>query len=131
MKVKSTVKVIDASARTTAVKITANSLANSILGGTGNYSVWGGTGNDSLWGDAGNDMFFYAKGDGKDVIFGFEDGDTLTLDNLTFTSSHSTSTGAITLKLDGGTITFKDFTATTFNINDDTYKISGSKLNKQ
>ena len=112
-------------------KLLGGSGNDCIKGGTGNDSLWGGTGNDSLWGDAGNDTFYYAKGDGKDVIFGFEDGDTLTLDGLNFTSSYSASNGTITLTFDSGSITFKEFTATTFHIDNDTYQISGSKLNKQ
>jgi len=99
--------------------------------GSGNDSLWGGTGNDSLWGDAGSDTFYYAKGDGKDVIFGFEDGDTLTLDNLDFTASYNKSKGTITFNVDGGSVTLKDFTATTFHVNNSTYKISGSKLVKK
>ena len=102
-----------------------------IKGGKGNDSLWGGKGNDTLWGDAGNDKFFYAKGDGKDIIFGFEDGDTLTLDGLDFTASYNKSKGTITFKVDGGSITLKEFTASTFHINNDTYAISGTKLKKQ
>ena len=112
-------------------KLLGGSGNDCIKGGKGNDSLWGGAGNDSLWGDAGNDTFYYAKGDGKDVIFGFEDGDTLTLDGLNFTSSYSASNGTITLTFDSGSITFKEFTATTFHIDNDTYQISGSKLNKQ
>jgi len=99
-----------------------------LLGSAGNDSIAGGKGNDSLWGNAGADIFFYAKGDGKDVIFGFEDNDTLTLDNLTFTFSYSSKSGALSLKVTNGSITLKDFSATTFNINDTAYKLSGKKL---
>lgn len=70
--------------------------------------------------------------EGKDIIFGFDKNDTLTLDNLTFTSTtYSKSKSTVTLKFDTGSITFKDYTATTFHINDDTYKISGAKLVKK
>lgn len=145
----SKIKVIDASTRTTAVKITGNALANTILGGSGkdtlsggygndklygksgNDILIGGKGNDSLWGDSGADTFLYSTGDGKDVIFGFDDKDTLTLDNLDFTTSYNQSKGTITFKVDGGSVTLKEFTATTFHVNDDIYKISGSKLKKQ
>lgn len=68
-------------------------------------------------------------GDGKDVIYGFDNIDTLTLDNLTFSSSsYSKKNQSVTLKFDNGSIIFKDFTATTFHINNDTYKITGTKL---
>ena len=105
---------------------------NDILrGNKGNDSLWGGKGNDSLWGNAGADTFIYSKGDGKDIIFGFDSKDTLTLDNLDFTASYSKSKGTITFKVDDGSITLKDFTATNFHVNDSTYKISGSTLKKQ
>ncbi|MBQ3442951.1 MAG: hypothetical protein IJG33_06880, partial [Selenomonadaceae bacterium] len=98
-----------------------------IYGGDGNDTLWGGAGNDSLWGNAGADKFIYASG--KDIIFGFANNDTLTLDGLDFTSSYKN--GAVTLTFDNGSVTFKDFTATTFHIDGDSYKISGSKLVKK
>ena len=117
---------------------------DSLFGGTVNDILIGGKGNDSFWGhtindafiysggNAGNDMFIYAKGDGKDVIYGFDNNDTLTLDNLDFTISYSKKNKAVTLKFDdGGSITLKDFTTTTFHINSDAYKISSSKFIKQ
>ena len=97
-------------------------------GDTTSY-VYGGKGNDSLWGSADTDKFIYTAGDGKDIIFGFDSKDTLTLDNLAFTSSYKDN--ALTLTFDSGSVTFKDFSATTFHIDNDTYKISGSKLKKQ
>ena len=99
--------------------------------GKGNYSLWGGADNDTLYSSSGADKFIYGKGDGKDIIFGFDDKDTLTLDNLDFTPSYSKNNGTITFKVDDGSITLKEFTATTFHINNDTYKISGSKFKKQ
>ncbi|MBD3879469.1 MAG: hypothetical protein SR1Q5_07275 [Quinella sp. 1Q5] len=112
-------------------KLLGGSNNDCIKGGSGNDSLWGGTGNDSLWGDAGADRFIYAEGDGKDIIYGFENSDTLTLDGLEFTSSYSKSKGTLALTFDEGSITFKNFTATTFHIDGNTYKISGSKLVKK
>ena len=103
---------------------------DTIYGGVGNDILTGGKGNDSLWGGDDDDEFIYAAGDGKDVIFGFEDGDTLTLDNLAFTSSYKNNVVSLTFN-DGGSITLKDFSASTFHIDNDTYQISGSKLKKQ
>ncbi|MBR3499345.1 MAG: hypothetical protein IKO05_10175 [Selenomonadaceae bacterium] len=150
------VKTVDASARTKAIQITGNAKANSIVGGSkgdtldggqghdtivggsgsdkiyggsGNDCIIGGAGNDSLWGDAGADKFFYALGDGKDIIFGFDDKDTLTLDGLDFKASYKNE--ILTLKVDGGSVTLKDFSAKTFHINDGVYKLSGSKLVKK
>ena len=134
--VDSAVKKIDASSRTKAIKIIGNAKANSIVGGAGNDcisggkgndSIFGGAGNDSLWGNAGNDKFFCGEGD--DIIFGFANGDTLTLDNLKFKTSYKD--GVVNLTFDGGSVALKNFSATTFHINDDVYKISGKKLVKQ
>ena len=92
----------------------------------GSATVTGGKGNDSLWGSSYADNFIYSAGDGNDVIYGFDDKDTLTLDNLDFKASYKND--ALTLKITDGSIMLKDFTATTFHINDSAYKINGSKL---
>ncbi|MBR1647521.1 MAG: hypothetical protein IJ685_12205 [Selenomonadaceae bacterium] len=102
-----------------------------LWGGKGNDKLFGGTGNDSLWGDAGADTFIYGNGDGKDVIFGFDDTDMLEITGV-FSATYNKSKNQIAFKV-GSTaraITLKDFTATTFNINGDDYKISGTKLVK-
>ncbi len=102
-----------------------------LYGGAGSDSLWGGAGNDSLWGDAGADTFIYSSGDGKDVIFGFDDTDMLEITGA-FSASYNKSKNQIAFKV-GSTasaITLRDFTATTFNINGDDYKISGTKLVK-
>ena len=147
------IKVINASKRKTSVEIIGNDLANTInggskadtlrgagdndylfgnkgndkiYGGTGNDYIYGGAGNDSLWGDKGNDTFVYMNGDGKDVIFGFENGDMLqVMDEFTSTCNN----GVVTLNLEsGGSITLKEYTASRFNINGTSYKISGKTL---
>ncbi len=108
----SAVETADASTRTKNTKITGNALANTIQGGSKKDTLYGG------------------YGDGKDTIVGFDNNDTLTLDGLDFTASYKNK--AVTLKFDdGGSIMLKSFTATTFHIDDDVYRISGSKLKKQ
>ena len=106
---------------------------NDILkGGAGNDSLWGGAGNDSLWGDAGADTFIYATGDGKDVIYGFENNDMLKITRA-FSASYSKSKGEVYFKV-GTTskaITLTDFSASSFNVNGDIYQISGTKLVKK
>jgi len=133
------VKVIDAADRTKAVKIFGNSKANSISGGTkndkiyggaGNDTIYGGKGNDSLWGDAGKDVFVYETGSGKDVIYGFENNDLLKITG-TFSASYNDSKNEIAFKVGSGSVTLKEFTATTFNVNGDKYKISGSNFVKK
>lgn len=101
-----------------------------LYGGNDADTLKGGKGNDSLWGNTGADTFIYTAGDGKDTIYGFDDKDTLTLDGLDFTPSYKK--GIVSLKFaDGGSISFKNFKATNFHIDNDTYKISGSKFKKQ
>ena len=122
-------------------KLYGDSGKDSLSGGKGNDSLWGGSGNDtliggigndSLWGNSGADTFVYYTGDGHDVIFGFDNKDTLTLDSLTFTSIYSKKNKAVMLNFDSGSITLKDFGSTsTFNINGTNYKISGTKLVKK
>lgn len=155
----STIKEIDASVLKSKVKLVGNSLANTIKGGrkddnllggagadklygnagndilkgsAGSDSLWGGLGNDTLWGDAGKDTFIYASGEGKDVIYGFENNDLLKITGA-FSASYSKSKGEVYFKV-GTTskaITLSDFSATSFNINGTNYKISGTKLVKK
>ncbi len=148
-----------AAKRTKAIQITGNELANSIVGGTkndilygvagadtlaggdgndklygqaGNDSLWGGAGDDSLWGGDGNDTFLYKPGTGNDVILDYTDGDMLQLLDGKFSKSkYSNGTLALTIK-GGGSVTFENVTtATTFNINDKLYEVSGSKLSRK
>ncbi len=103
--------------------------SDTLKGGKGNDTLVGGAGNDSLWGDAGSDTFIYSSGTGNDIIYGFDKNDTLTLDSLDFTATYKSK--AVTLTFEEGSVTLKDFTASTFHINDETYKISGSKFVKK
>ena len=103
--------------------------ADTLKGGAGNDTLIGGAGNDSLWGDAGADEFIYTSGGGADVIFGFDNKDTLTLDTDDFTATYKNS--AVTLKFESGSVVLKEFTATSFHIGDDVYKISGTKFVKK
>ncbi len=100
-----------------------------LYGGAGLDTIYGGAGNDSLWGDAGADTFIYESGDGKDVIYGFENNDLLQITGA-FSASYNKSKKELAFKVDStkNAITLKDFTATSFNINGTSYKISGTKL---
>ena len=84
----STIKVIDASKRTTAVRLTGNSLANTIKGGSAVDTVYGGAGNDSILGNNGNDKLFGDNGNdtlrggtGNDSVSGGAGADKLYGDN--------------------------------------------------
>ena len=156
--VDTTTQNIDASERTKTVKITGNKLANTISGGSkndslyggkgndsivgnagndklyggkGNDTLWGGKGNDSLWGGTGADNFIYSSGDGNDVIFGFDNDDLLKI-MTSFETSYSKKKNAVTFKMnDNGSITLKNFTATSFRVNSDVYQIADNKFIKK
>ena len=82
--VDSAIKTINASKRTTAVKITGNTNANTISGGSKNDTINGGAGNDSIIGNAGNDSILgnagndrlYGNG-GNDKLYGNTGNDRL------------------------------------------------------
>lgn len=104
-----------------------------LVGGKGSDTLTGGKGNDSLWGNAGVDTFIYGKGDGQDIIYGFDKTDLL---QITGTFSTSYSKAKKEIYFDVGTttnaITLKDFDSTaSFNVNGTNYKISGTKLIKK
>lgn len=108
------VKTLNASAVTKKLKITGNSLDNSIQGGTKNDTILGGAGNDTLIGDAGNDILTGGKGEdifvhtkGKDVITDYTAGeDMIKLQGATIKSwkvsgknvIFTTTNGQITVK---------------------------------
>ena len=98
------------------------SLSVTIITGAGNDTVENnasnvtintGTGNDpiSLTANSDNNVIIYNYDDGNDIVYGFNDNDTLSIS--------------------GGSVTLKDFTTTTFNINDSTYKLSGGNFTKK
>ena len=156
----SSYEVADASARTKAIKLVGNSLDNTIFGGSKNDTLYGkdgndylvgnvgndklygqngddtligGAGNDSLWGEIGSDKFVYNSGDGKDIIYGFDNTDILDITGV-WTASYNKSSKKISFTVDGmaSAITLKDFGSTSiFNVNGTAYKISGTKLIKK
>lgn len=104
-----------------------------LVGGKGSDTLTGGKGNDSLWGNAGADTFIYGKGDGQDIIYGFDKTDLLQITG-TFSASYNKSKKEIYFDVGTTTnaITLKDFGSTsTFNVNGTNYKISGTKLVKK
>ena len=80
----SSIEVADASKRTKKVKITGNSLANTIKGGSGNDTIYGKAGNDDILGNNGADVLYGGEGDdtinggaGNDKIYGDAGNDVL------------------------------------------------------
>ena len=109
--VGSAVKVINASSRTNAVKITGNKLANSIAGGSGNDTLNGGKGNDTLTGGKGKDIFVYSAGNDLITDYAAEDKISITSGTATFTASGNDIiiNGKITVKNGKDkTITYSD-----------------------
>ena len=86
-------------------------------------------GNNIVDGGDGADKFIYESGDGKDVISGFDNNDMLLITGA-FTASYDKATNTIAFKVGTGSITLKDFTATTFNVNGFNYRVKGTKLVK-
>ena len=90
---KSTVKKVDNSEWKVPVKMNGNSLdeiliggsakntiygndgRDSLVGGKSDDELYGGADNDTLTGGAGKDIFYYASGDGKDVITDYTAGE--------------------------------------------------------
>ncbi len=95
-----------------------------------NVTLNGGTGNDTLWGGSYADTFVYKSGDGNDIIGGFDNDDLLQITG-TFTTAYDSAAGTIKFTIGTGSITLTDYTATTFNVNGDSYQIKGTKLVKQ
>lgn len=51
-----------------------------LKGASGDDDITGGLGHDIMWGGGGNDTFFFAVGDGKDMIRGFTHDDAIVID---------------------------------------------------
>ena len=124
---------VDGSAASSTLTVKGNDKANYIVAGKKGSWLTGGKGNDSLWGGGScKDTFIYASGDGKDVIYGFDNNDLLKITG-SFSGTYNKSKKEVYIKV-GSTanaITLKDFSATTFNVNNTNYKISGSALVKK
>ncbi|MBR0060956.1 MAG: hypothetical protein IJP68_05695, partial [Selenomonadaceae bacterium] len=101
-------------------EVTGNTKANKLTANSSGTTLDGGKGNDSLWGGNGSDTFLYEKGDGKDVIYGFGDGDLLEIIGLgnKVTGSFNKAGTELTVKVGKTAVAvLKDFgSTTTFNV---------------
>lgn len=109
---KSSVKNIYADTFTKSVTINGNANDNIIYSGAGkdvlygnggNDKIFGNAGNDELYGGAGKDTFFYANGDGNDVIADFTAKDEIYLSSGSI-DSVTLSGKDVTLKIGKGSI---------------------------
>ncbi len=115
----SDVIIVDAAVVSKALTLDGNARDNVLTGGKSNDTLTGGKGNDSLWGGEGSDTFVYAKGDGKDVIFGFGNDDLFQITGLNgaVTGTFNKTGTELTVKVGKTAVAvFKDFTASTFNV---------------
>jgi len=92
----------------TEVIIGANEQSNIITAGSAGSSLWGGTGGaDTLIGGAGVDEFFYATGNGTDVILNAASNDIVNLLGVSLeqiASAEITDSGVNATFTDGGTL---------------------------
>ena len=131
----SAIKDFDA-ADTEITSINGNAKANKLYAGDISTTLDGGKGNDSLWGGDGSDTFIYAANTGTDKIFGFGDDDLLQILNVdgsegSFTKSTFANNSLTLTVKGGGKIIFDGVTsASTFNINGETYHFDGKTIVK-
>ncbi len=104
---------IDGSAAEKVISITGNNKKNLIYAGANGSTIAGGKGKDSLVGGNGADVFVYKKGDGKDVIENFSDGDLISLTGAEIKDAKIKSGNAF-IKISSGALTVKDTTEFTF-----------------
>lgn len=76
---------------------------DSLSGGDGKDTIVGGKGSDTLRGGAGADIFFYASGDGNDVIADFTESDKIHLTSGSI-SKITKSGNDVTFKIGSGSI---------------------------
>ena len=107
--------------------LTGGSGDDSLWGGSGNDTLNGGSGDDLLWGDAGADTFLYVVGGGNDTINAFANDDLLKIIGA-FTASVSGNDMYLRVGSTDKALTLHNFTASTFNINGDDYRISNNQL---
>ena len=111
---------IDGSAAEDEISITGNKKKNYIIAGEMGASLSGGKGKDTLVGGSGADIFTYNKGDGKEIIEGFGEGDSINLDNDVTIKDAKIKGDDSVLKFKGGALTVKN--TTEFTIGDMTYR---------
>ncbi len=118
---------VDASPRTSAIKISGNAKDNFLTGGSGkdfidggkgSDTLSGGKGGDTLTGGAGADVFIYAEGDGSDVITDYESGEDVIKLESGEVKSYGVKNGDAIFKIGTGSVTLKGAAASAVSILD-------------
>ena len=104
----SKIVTIDASAVKHGLNISGNSLANSIIGGSGNDTLAGDKGKDTLHGGAGKDVFLYYDGCGKDIVDDYNQNDDIVQIGKGKIATVKASGKNIVLTTENGSITVKN-----------------------
>ena len=91
--------------------ITGNNKANIIIAGKYGSTIAGGKGKDSIYASSGADVFVYDKGDGKDTIYNYGEGDKISLgSNATIKDAKIKKDSAV-FKIGSGSITVDSLTS--------------------
>ena len=98
--------------------------------------MWGGSsadGNDTLIGGAGREVFFYLKGNGKDIISGATSDDVVNLYEMTLEDigGVEVNNSAVSINFkDGGSLTINgDTSGLTYRIGGENYIVNQSTRN--
>ncbi len=90
------------------LKVKGTSANNVIYAGKGGSRITGGAGNDTLYGGTGADTFVYANGDGKDVIYGYDQKKDIIQITSGKVDSWKRSGSDVVLNVGKGSITVKN-----------------------
>ena len=125
------IKYLDASEFSGNATLVGNNRNNVITASAGGSTLWGGNGtsNDTLIGGEGDDLFIYQSGNGRDIIQGAGENDTVQLIGITLDEISVTATDS-SLKLNfasGGSLSLDTNSGTTFNIDDTNYTYNNSE----
>ena len=96
--------------------------------GDGNSSLVGGKGNDTLIGGVGKDIFFYANGDGHDIIQNYESGSDVIHITAGTLKSKKLSGADVVLSIGNGSMKLKNAAGKKITLMDSKGKKSTVKI---
>ena len=129
------VRTVDGSNAEGDLLIAGTDKSDLLIGGAGSNSLWGGVGGrDTLIGGDGSNEFFYAKGNGWDVVENAHDDDVINLLSLDLDDIRSidADSASVTMKFeDGGRLSIASSADLTYNLNGDAYTLDRSSKTLQ